>query len=373
VKILLFANTDWYLYNFRLTLIQALRARGDEVVIVSPDGPYGPRMQALGIRWLKFPLSRRGLNPWHEVQTILRLRKLYRQEKPDLVHHFTVKCVLYGSLACWLVGIRHVVNSVTGLGYVFVDGGGRRRNWLRGIVKLFYRLVLRPTWVIFQNPDDQAIFLKSHLVEPGRMKLIRGEGVDIRRFSPRPERQDIPLVILPARLLWDKGVGEFVAAARQLRAEGLRARFALVGKSDADNPASVHVPQLQDWEREGVIEWWGWKENMEEMFAQASVVCLPSYREGMPQTLAEAAACGRSIVASDVPGCREVVRHGENGLLVPARDVPALAEALKTLLENPEMRTRMGMRGRGIAEEEFASEKVISQTFEVYQLCRTIQ
>jgi glycosyltransferase involved in cell wall biosynthesis len=370
MKIILFANTDWYLYNFRLALALALHDRGDDVVLVSPDGPYGPRMQDLGIRWLPFPLARRSLNPFEGVRTILRLVKLYRQEKPDLVHQFTVKCVLFGSLACRLLGIHYVVNSVTGLGYVFT-GEEAAHRWLRGFIKLSYRLLIKNTWVIFQNPDDKSAFLESRLVDPKRVTLIRGSGVDIQRFSPQPEPSGIPLVVLPARLLWDKGVGEFVEAARSLKAEGVRARFALVGDSDNDNPASVPASQLRAWENEGVIEWWGWKENMQEVYAQAAIVCLPSsYREGVPKTLIEAAACGRPIVTRDMPGCREVVRHGENGLLVPARDAAALAKALMDLLQNPTLRSEMGSRGRTIAEKEFSVNLVISQTIAFYQSCR---
>ena len=372
MKIILFANTDWYLYNFRLAQALALRERGDEVVLVSPAGPYGPRMQELGIRWLPFPLARRSLNPLAGIQTIIRLLKLYRQEKPDLVHQFTVKCVLFGSLACHLLGIRPVVNSVTGLGYVFMEGGAARR-WLRGFIKLSYRLLLYNTWVIFQNPDDRSSFLESHLVDPKKATLIRGSGVDIRRFFPRPEPSGIPLVVLPARLLWDKGVGEFVTAARALQAEGLHVRFALVGDSDNENPASVQASQLRAWENEGVIEWWGWKENMQAVFAQAAIVCLPSYREGLPKTLIEAAACGRPIITSDVPGCREVVRHGENGLLVPARDAVALAKALMDLLQSPHTRSEMGNCGRIIAEKEFSMDLVISQTFAFYQSSKNNQ
>jgi glycosyltransferase involved in cell wall biosynthesis len=168
-------------------------------------------------------------------------------------------------------------------------------------------------------------------------------------------------------MLWDKGVGEFVKAARILQAEGLSVRFALVGDSDNENPASVPASQLHAWENEGVIEWWGWKENMQDVYAQAAVVCLPSYREGLPKTLIEAAACGRSIVTSDVPGCREVVRQGENGLLVPARDSVALAKALMDLLQSPKTRSEMGNCGRIIAEKEFSKELVISQTIAFYQ------
>ena len=369
MKVLLFANTDWYLYNFRLAQALALRERGDEVVLVSPDGSYGPRMQAMGIRWLQFPMAQHSLNLLAEIWSVIRLLKLYWQEKPDLVHQFTVKCVLYGSLVCHVLGIRSVVNSVTGLGYVFMEGG-KARMWLRGFIKLSYRLVLKNTWVIFQNPDDRSAFLESRLVDPKRVALIRGSGVDIRRFSPQPEPSGKPLVVLPARMLWDKGVGEFVNAARTLQAEGVRARFALVGDSDNENPASVQAPQLRAWEKEGVIEWWGWKEDMDDVYAQSAIICLPSYREGLPKTLIEAAACGRPIVTSDVPGCREVVRHGKNGLLVPARDADALAKALLYLLEKPDTRSEMGNCGRKIAEKEFSKELVISQTFTVYQSCR---
>jgi glycosyltransferase involved in cell wall biosynthesis len=366
MKILLFANTDWYLYNFRLALALALHDRGDDVVLVSPDGPYGPRMQDLGIRWLPFPLARRSLNPFEGIRTVFQLVKLYRQEKPDLVHQFTVKCVLFGSLACRLLGIHSVVNSVTGLGYVFMEGGAAPQ-WLRGVIRLSYRLLIRNTWVIFQNPDDKSAFLESRLVDPKRVALIRGSGVDIRRFFPLPEPPGNPLIILPARMLWDKGVGEFVNAARILQAEGVHARFALVGDIDNENPASVQASQLHAWENEGVIEWWGWKGDMQDVYAQAAIVCLPSYREGLPKTLIEAAACGRPIVTSDVPGCREVVRHGENGLLVPARDAVALAKALMDLLQSPNIRSEMGRHGRIIAEKEFSMDLVISQTIAFYQ------
>ncbi len=369
MKILLFANTDWYLYNFRLELAQTLRANGHEVVLASPEGVFAHRLQELGFRWVCFPMAQRGLNPLVELSTIVRLFALYHRENPDLVHHFTVKCVLYGSLACYFLGIHAVVNSVEGLGYVFAEGK-RQRPWLRGLVKLIYRLVLRPTWVIVLNPDDRQFFLKNHLVNPKRIVMILGTGVDIRQFSPRPELKGIPLIILPARLLWDKGVGEFVVAARQLRTAGQSARFALVGDSDNGNPASVQVDQLQAWEKEGVIEWWGWKENMAGVYAQASIICLPSYyREGLPKTLIEAAACGRPIVATDVPGCREVVRNGENGLLVEARDSKGLARALNYLIQNPNIRAKMGARGRKIAEEEFSLELVIPQILAVYKSC----
>lgn len=370
MKILFFANTDWYLYNYRLELAQALRAKGHEVVMVSPEGNFAPRLRELGFRLVSFPLSRRGLNLLVEFSTLVRLVGLYHREKPDLVHQFTVKCVLYGSMACFFTGIRSVVNSVEGLGYVFTEGVGKQ-TWLRGLVKLIYRLVLHPTWVIVLNPDDQQYFLENHLVNPRHIVLILGTGVDITQFFPLPESNRNPLVILPARLLWDKGVGEFVEAARRLRTAGLQARFALVGDPDDGNPRSVKPAQLQAWEKEAVIEWWGWKEKMADVYAQASVICLPTYyREGLPKSLIEAVACGRPIVTTNVPGCREMVRQGGNGLLVEARDVSGLAEALKYLILNPNIRAKMGAIGRKIAEEEYSSERIIPQILTVYESCK---
>lgn len=366
MKILLFANTDWYLFNFRLALAEALRTEGHQVVLVSPPGSYAPRLQELGFRWLRFPLSRRGMNPFTELSTIARLAWLYGHEKPDMVHHFTVKCVLYGSLIAHLLGIE-TINSVTGLGYVFTEREGQQ-GWLAGLVRGFYRLALRGTFVIFQNPDDQAVFIHSSLVEPGRTALIRGSGVNIERFSPRPEPEATPLIILPGRMLQDKGVEDFVQAARLLHAEGIRARYALIGDSDPENPSSIPPSRLNGWQQEGVIEWWGWRENMEEVYAHASIVCLPSYYgEGVPKTLIEAAACGRAIVASDMPGCREVVRDGENGYLVPPHNPRAVAEALRRLISDPSRRIQMGIRGREIAVNEFSASRVISETLAVYR------
>jgi glycosyltransferase involved in cell wall biosynthesis len=365
LKILLFANSDWYLYNFRLALAAALRARGDEVVLVSPGGPYVERLQELGFRWIDFPLQRRGLNPFTEGWTLVRLLRLFHSEKPDLIHQFTVKCVLYGSLVCHLLGIHPVVNSVTGLGYVFTEGHGARSS-LRSLIKILYQLIFHNTWVIFQNPADQAFFLENRLVEQTRVVLIQGSGVDTIKFSPQPEPAGLPLLVLPARLLWDKGVGEFVQAACLLKAEGLSARFALVGDADPDNPAGVSAAQLKLWEKSGMVEWWGWRDDMVEVYSQAHIVCLPSYREGMSKTLIEAAACGRPIIACDVPGCREVVQTGISGLLVPPRDAPALAEAMRRLIQNPEERRSMGTMGRMIAENTFTKELVISQTLAFY-------
>jgi glycosyltransferase involved in cell wall biosynthesis len=366
MKILLFANTDWYLYNFRLALAQSLQAQGHEVILVSPPGLYVDRLQALGFCWVKFNLARRGLNLFSEGATIIRLLFLYRRERPDIVHHFTIKCVLYGSLVARLAGVKSVVNSVTGLGYVFSAEAGPK-NWLRSIVMLLYRLALRRTKVIFQNPDDWKLFIEQGLVQSDNSVVIRGSGVDVDRFSPKPESAGIPIVLFPGRLLWDKGVGEFVSAARALRAKGVSARFVLVGDRDSNNPSSVPLDQIQEWVQKGDIEWWGWRDDMNEVYAQVHLICLPSYyKEGLPKALIEAASSGRPIITTDMPGCREIVREGKNGLLVPPRDPIALARAICLLLGDPLQRQQMGIIGREIAIGEFSKDRIIFQTLAVY-------
>ncbi|MFH1908787.1 MAG: glycosyltransferase, partial [Chloroflexota bacterium] len=235
VKVLLFANTDWYLYNFRLPLAQALREKGHAVVLLSPPGEYGPRLVGAGFRWISFPLSRRGMNPFSELITLWRLTRLYSCERPDLAHHFTVKCVLYGSIAAKMAGVKGIVNAITGLGYVFI-GDEWPVRLLRWLVKGFYRRALSGTQVIFQNPEDQSLFSRNGLVYGKQVTMIPSSGVNIEKYSPSPEPAGTPLVILPARMLWAKGVREFVLASRQLREDGIHARFALIGDTDPANP-----------------------------------------------------------------------------------------------------------------------------------------
>jgi glycosyltransferase involved in cell wall biosynthesis len=366
MKILLFANTDWYLFNFRLPLIRTLHERGVEVVLLSPPGEYGERLQEKGYRWIPFNLARAGMNPFRELFTILQLVQVYQREKPDVVHHFTVKCVLYGSIAARLARIKAIVNAVTGLGYIFMQGNLVKKLF-QAFVLAFYRLALRGTQVIFQNRDDRAAFLQAWLVHPERIHLIPSSGVDLQvfRLTPEPSQVD-PIVMLAARMLWDKGIAEFVEAAQMLKNKGVAARFVLVGKPYLDNPASVSQEQLEAWQQSGIVEWWGWRDDMPAVLAQASIVCLPSYREGLPKTLIEASALGRVVVTTDVPGCRDAVIPEQTGLLVPVKNAPALAAALETLLSNSELRAQMGQAGHFFAVKTFSSENVVAHTLDVY-------
>ena len=367
MKIILLANTDWYLYNFRRQLAQALREQGHDVVLLSPAGEYVTRLQALGFRWIDFPLSRRGMNPLVEFASLVRLIHLYRSEQPDLVHHFTIKCVLYGTLAAHLAGIRVVVNSITGLGYVFL-AGGPLKFVLRFFVRIWYRAVLFGSQVIFENEDDRQTFLRFGFIRPEDGQMIPGVGVDTQRFVQVPFPSGLPVVLLAARLLWDKGIGEFVEAAGQLHRAGVQARLALAGRIDPGNPASIPEAQIKEWAKEGLVEWWGWIEDMPATLAKASIVCLPSYyREGLPTILLEASACGRPVVTTDWPGCRDAVRNGISGLLVRERDAASLSDALQKLITNPDLCSEMGTAGRLMVEELFSSEKVLAQISAVYR------
>lgn len=370
MRVLLFANTEWYLFNFRRSLADALREAGHEVVLLSPPGPYGERLRALGFRWMAAPMARRSLNPFRELALVLWLWRLVRREGIDLVHGFTIKCAVYGSLAARLAGLRGRVNAVAGMGYVFTSDDLRARL-LRPLVQALMRAALggESARLILQNPDDAALFRRARLVKESRVRLIPGSGVDCSRFASGGARAEgEPLrVLLAARLLWDKGIAEYVGAARMLRGQGRSIRFLLAGTPDAGNPAAVPEPVIQDWVNEGLVEWLGHVEDMPALLATVHVVALPSYREGLPKTLIEAAACSLPLVAADVPGCREVVSHEVDGLLVPARDVQALADAIARLHDDEELAARLGAAARRKALERFDERIVIERTMAVYE------
>lgn len=370
MKAILFANTDWYLYNFRLAYAQFLREKGWEVCFLSPDGEHAEKLKEAGFRHTVFNFSRKGIDPREEIGTIRRLKALYEAEKPDLVHHFTIKCDIYGSLAAKGTGVRAIVNSITGLGYMFLSDEPHVRV-IREVVKTLYKQALKGTQVLFENPDDRDLFLKMGLISEGNSNVVLGTGIDTERFKPVPEPEGVPLTVLPSRMIWDKGVQEFVDAATAIRRSGTSARFALVGSSDEGNPTCIPPEQLTQWQNEGNVECWGWRDDVPAVIAGSHIVCLPSYREGLPKILIEAASCGRPIVTTDVPGCREVVRDGENGFLVPAKNAEALKDALLRLIEDNDLRASMGKDSREKAVRLFSNEIVNEGIFAVYQKALT--
>jgi glycosyltransferase involved in cell wall biosynthesis len=366
--ILFVVNDAGFFLSHRLPLALEARQQGYEVCVATPPGDGVEQIKGNGLQYRQVSLSRSGANPLAEFRTIWGLYRLYRELQPLIVHHVTIKPVLYGTLAARIAKVSAVVNAISGLGFVFLAQG-----WFsamaRSAVLASYRWLFsrERLWVIVQNRDDYVFLLNKGCLSRDKLELIRGSGVDVDHFVMSAESDDKPLVVLPGRMLWDKGVGEFVAAAKQLHGMGIQARFALVGGIDPNNPESVPVRRLAEWAREGDVEWWGNRQDMPLIYKDAHIVCLPSYREGLPKVLLEAAAAGRAIVTTDVPGCREAVIEGENGLLVPARQSEPLAEALRRLITNRALRQSMGQKGRVMAEAEFSIQYVVERHLAIYR------
>lgn len=376
MKAILFANTDWYLYNFRRALATSLQRQGYDVLLVSPAGPYGEKLRALGLRWEPVPMARRSLNPLREMALLWYLVRLFRRERAVLVHGFTIKSAVYGSLAARLAGVPARVNAVAGMGYVFTSPQLKARL-LRPVVRSLLRLALggRGARLILQNADDVALFERAGLVDPAHIRLIRGSGVNCAQFAMGAQRKAASgdgrmRVLLASRLLWDKGLDEFVAAIRQLRLEGCTVHALLAGTPDPGNPAAVPEATIRSWVDEKLVTWLGHVDDMAALFGSVDVVVLPSHREGLPRSLVEAAACGLPLITTDVPGCREVVSDGIDGLLVPKGDSKALAQAIRRLKENPALAQRLGEAARRKAHTQFDERIVIQRTLEVYaELC----
>lgn len=367
-RLLFFVTEDWYFCSHRLPLAIAAKKAGFDVAVLTRTAKHTDVIRSAGIRLIPSTLERQGFLPLRELRELLRIIRIYRQEQPDIIHHVALKPALYGSFAALFVKNTRVVNALAGLGFVYTSDTFKSRL-LRVFITAAFRLLLNhnKSLVILQNPDDTKLLIENHILKSSHIRLIRGAGVNLEYFHEMPEPTGDVCVVLAARMLWDKGVGEFVAAAHQLRGQGIVARFILVGKSDSKNPNAIPEEQLVSWQKEGAVEWWGHQNDMAAVFSKIHIVCLPSYREGLPKVLLEGAACGRPIITCDSPGCREVVKPSVNGLLVPVQNVEALAKAMHTLIHEPELRQHMGVQSRRITEQEFAEETVIARTMAVYQ------
>ncbi|MDH4099967.1 MAG: glycosyltransferase family 4 protein [Nitrospirota bacterium] len=367
-KILYLVTEDWFFCSHRLPLARAAKLSGYDVVVATRVACHGEQIKKEGFRLVPISLRRSGKNPWSELLSLVELISIYRAERPTTVHHVALKPILYGSIAAIVSQVPSVVNALTGLGYIFTSES-RLACWLRPFILVAFRLLLnrKGSRLIVQNRDDLQLLVEARVVSEDRITLIRGSGVDTLAFTLRSEPSGDLVVILASRMLWDKGVGEFVEVAGMLRRRGVAARFVLVGDVDPDNPASIPFSQLNAWQVAGDIEWWGHRSDMAAVFEAAHVVCLPSYREGLPKVLLEAAACGCPIVATDVPGCREIVKNGYNGFLVPVKNTIKLAEALEILVKNPKIRLTMGRHGREMVEAEFSNDHVVTQTLALYR------
>jgi glycosyltransferase involved in cell wall biosynthesis len=368
-RLLLVVTEDWYFASHRFDLARAARDAGFEVALATRVSSWRGRIEAEGIRVFPLQFMRRASRqPWVELQAIRELAVLYRVWKPDVVHHVAAKPVIYGGLAARRTGVKGVVAALAGLGHAFASERASARL-LRPALLAAYRAALKQDRIrlIVQNPEDERFVLEQRLVQPQELRVIRGSGVDTQVFHPNADPGGVPTFVLVARMLWDKGVGEFVDAARQLRQRNVPARFILVGEADPENPAAIAREQLRHWHSEGHVEWWGHRSNMPEVLARAHVACLPSYREGLPKSLLEAAACGLPLIATDVPGCREIAVHEETALLVPPRNSTALAEAMTRLASDAGLRRRLGTAGRQRVCGHFATELITGQTIALYR------
>ena len=366
-RVLFLVTEDWYFCLHRLALAKVVRDQGYEVIVATRVNDQGSRITDAGLKLVPIQLSRSSRNPFRDLAAVLELARIYRREKPDIVHHVAMKPILYGSWAAMLSRPKVVINAFAGLGYVFTATTWQARL-ARGIISLMLRsaFLVTPAVAMFENGDDFEALRSRSVVSRDRSIIVRGSGVDENDFVPGPEAPGDPVVLLAGRMLWDKGIGEFIAAARIVRNLGIKARFALAGRTDPSNPSSISEDQLREWQAEGIVEYWGTRSDMPAVVASAHIVTLPSYREGLPTFLLEAASGARPVVATDVPGCREIVRDGKNGLLVPAKDADALAKALVKLLESPDLRRQMGNYGRQMVLDSFTVRHVTSRVLRLY-------
>lgn len=359
-KIILSINTSWNIVNFRRGLVRALRDRGFEVVALSPDDPYAGRLAELGCRHVPLAMDNKGTNPVRDAGLFLRYLAALRRERPAVYLGWTIKPNVYGSMAAHVLGVP-VINNVSGLGTAFLSSGRLNR-----VVRVLYaRAFARSRRVFFQNRDDEALFIASRLLRPEQAGVLPGSGIDLQHFAPAPpvtrEAGAGPVFLLVARMLWDKGVAEFVEAARRIRLYHPEARFQLLGFLDVPNPAAIPRSVVEAWIAEGVIEYLGVAEDVRPHLASVDCVVLPSYyREGVPRSLIEAASMGKPVITTDWSGCREVVDDGINGYLCRPRDAADLAEKLLAFSQLPQSaRHEMGRQSRLKAEREFSEQIII--------------
>ena len=359
LRIALVCNTAWAIYTYRQGVLRMLTAAGAQVTIIAPrDRTFEP-LTAMGCRCVELPVASKGTDPRQDFRTLAALYREYRATRPHIVFHYTIKPNIYGSLAAMLARVPSIAVT-TGLGYVFIQ-----KSRTAQVAKLLYRFAFRfPREVWFLNRDDHEAFLHENLLaHPDRARRLHGEGVDLDEFAfqPLPARADFVFILI-GRLLWDKGVAEYVEAARRIRAKYPHARFQLLGPVGVDNPSAISRTDVQKWEAENIVEYLGEANDVRPLVAAADCVVLPSYREGVPRTLMEASAMGRQIVATDVPGCREVVEDGVNGLLCEVKNADSLTEALERMLTlSSGEREAMALRGREKVTGEFDEKNVVER------------
>ncbi|QBL09809.1 glycosyltransferase family 1 protein [Rheinheimera sp. D18] len=375
-KLLFVVNVDWFFVSHWLPLARAAKCAGYEVHVATNVSEKADVMSDEGFICHDLAIDRSGTNPLIELLSAIAIFRLMKKVKPDAVHLMTIKPVIYGGIAARLANVPAVVVSITGLGFVFISKKLKVRL-LRYVVVQLYKTVFRHknVFATFENESDKTYFLLKKIVMPKQVQVVHGAGVDLRKFSYTTEPENKTVVTFAARLLKDKGFFEFVAAARMLRSShGDTIEFWVVGLPDLVNPASVSQQEIDKLTTENVVTFLGFRQDMADILSRSNIVVLPSYREGLPKVLMEAAACGRAIVTTDVPGCRHVILPGTTGLLVPPGQTTALAGAIAKLAEDPTLRLQFGKRGRILAEQRFDVDKISADYLFMYHklLSRTV-
>ena len=359
---------DWFFASHFLSRSLGSLSANHEVTVITRCHESAAKLRDTGLNFVHFDFSRRGLNPFSEIYTTLKLKSLLTRLKPDIVHNIALKPIVHGTLAARMAGVKNIVNAPTGMGYVFTSTDFKAR-----VVKPFVTTILRfvlsrnGSKIIIENEEDKENLINDRFADREDITLIKGSGVDTKKFTYEHEPKGEVKVAMISRLLRDKGVYEFIEAAKIIGATDKLTKFIIRGDSDIGNPTSISEDAIEDLSKSGNIVWLKERTEIAELLKSVHIVCLPSYREGLPMSLIEATAAGRPIVTTDVTGCREVVTDQVNGLLVPPRDGAALAAALLKLINDPEMRKVMGARNREKAEKEFANEIIIDQTLKVYE------
>jgi glycosyltransferase involved in cell wall biosynthesis len=367
-RILYLVNVDWFFLSHRLPIALEAKNNGAEVYVATTDTGHRKKIESYGFKFIDIQFSRKGTNFIREIMSLPRIYNLYRKLNPDLVHHVTIKPVIYGSLVARLFKNLKVVNAITGMGFAFSNDD--KASSINKIVKKAYKLGLRNknVKVIFQNEKDKSVFIDNGLVKDTQTILIRGSGVNCSEFEPKENTDnEEEIVILASRMIFDKGIEEFVSAAEKVKEKRPQTKFILAGKTDKGNPNVVSEDQLIEWNKQGFVDWIGHTEDMVGLISKSTIITLPTYYpEGVPKILIESAACGKPIITTNRPGCNDIVIDGKNGILIPERDSQALADAILELLHNPIKMKEFGRFGRELVLKEFSEDIVVDKTMELY-------
>lgn len=367
--ILYLVTEDWAFLQFRLPMARAARAAGFSVVVASRIEAHRAQIEAEGFRAVPLSWRRRSFNPLAALAAVLEIAGVYRRERPDIVHHVAMKPVLLGGLAAWLAGVPAVVNALTGLGTLFIGSGGIKASLIGPFARAVLRFVLhrRNSRLLVQNRDDRDLLIRRLALDPERVRLIRGSGVDTRHFDALPDPPSPPVTLAyVGRFLDDKGVRELVAAYRTLRERGLDLRLILAGTPDPENPTSIPDAEIAEWQALDGVELTGHVSDVRPVWARAHIAVLMSRREGLPKSLLEAASSRRALITSDVPGCREIVEHDRNGLLVPLDDPAALIDAIERLAGDDALRRKFAAASRDLVLSDMAADAVGRATVALY-------